>query len=48
MQRPKKNMLVVLEGGMCGWHVRSNTPQRQMPYVAQIFHALYCEKIPPD
>jgi hypothetical protein len=46
--RPLKNKLAVLEGGMCGWHVRSNTPQRQMPCFVQIFHALYCEKIPPD
>ena len=29
--RPQKNMLAVLVGGMCEWHVRSNTQQRQMP-----------------
>jgi len=28
--RPQKNMLAILDGGMCGWHVRSNTQQRQM------------------
>jgi hypothetical protein len=33
---------------MCGWNVRSNTPQLKMPCVAQNFHALYCEIIPRD
>jgi hypothetical protein len=28
--RPKKNMLAILDGGMCEWHVCSNTQQRQM------------------
>jgi len=39
-------MLAFLDGGMCEWHVRSNTQQRQMPGFATIFHALYCGKIP--
>jgi hypothetical protein len=30
-ERHKKNTIEVLVGGMCGWHVRSNTQQRQMP-----------------
>ena len=41
--RHQKNRIAVLDGGMCEWHVRSNTQQRQMPGFVPIFHALYCE-----
>ncbi len=35
-----------LAGGMCEWHVCSNTQQRQMQLICAIYHALYCGEIP--
>jgi len=41
-----KMRLRFLDRGMCEWHVRSNTQQRQMFGIVLLFHALYCEEIP--
>ena len=41
-----KMRLRFLARGMCEWHVRSNTQQRQLFAIVLLFHALYCEEIP--
>ena len=41
-----KMRLRFLAGGMCEWHMRINTQQRQLPGVVLFSHALYCVEIP--